>query len=550
MSKPRQITDRLDQVGQELRNRPSIVDGVMTDIECGLITVRGHQSGFLRTMVGLAAAACTLIAVGTWLAQPASLYAQTVAALAKVKSVHVEGWTSQVVRSWPLEQPREQPDDKIPMDGWYWYDGEVPASHEQLGPVVRCRRGGRLQEYQQDVDLLFVADGASKDKIESFSGLERYLQLLQQEGVKSDDLGQRTEAGHDLHGVRINRGGVSTEYWFDVDSHLPFRMSQLRSSDEGERTAFELSFSYGEQVPESIVAYVPPNAKNLRHGFGHDGQQLAWNQHVQDVGLRLDEHPINGRVTILPRQKQQTYSYQFIKLTPDGKYWVLPLDHDQYSPLTVKNFINLRVQHGGPDRAPETWRVEGDLLDVTFPRADLIFEKDTPWGEWVQSALNQIGLEYADVTEERMFWVAKHDGRKLRPWQEVTPPVPYVIEGGKTKPGLVRPGIGFKQLPVTMHDLLADFNRIQNNHYTADHPIIIDRTELPEAPRWNREEYASWDEFKAAVNYDQYYVASDSPWFSGSESRQMARDWYEKEFGVTMTEEQRPMTIHVIRRKE
>ena len=29
----------------------------------------------------------------------------------------------------------------------------------------------------------------------------------------------------------------------------------------------------------------------------------------------------------------------------------------------------------------------------------------------------------------------------------------------------------------------------------------------------------------------------------------MARDWYEKEFGITMTEEKRQLTIHVIGRK-
>ena len=66
----------------------------------------------------------------------------------------------------------------------------------------------------------------------------------------------------------------------------------------------------------------------------------------------------------------------------------------------------------------------------------------------------------------------------------------------------------------------------------------------------DRNKYQDWQEFKDAVNYDQYYVASDSPWFASEESRQMARDWFEKEFGVTMTEVKRPMTIHVIRRKE
>ena len=100
-----------------------------------------------------------------------------------------------------------------------------------------------------------------------------------------------------------------------------------------------------------------------------------------------------------------------------------------------------------------------------------------------------------------------------------------------------------------MHGLFEDFNRIQNHDYKADHPIIVDQTGLPRAPQMDRDKYKTWLEFKDAVNYDQYYVAADSPWFAREESRQMARDWYEKEFGVTMTEERRTMNIHVIRRK-
>lgn len=543
------ITDRLDQLGLELRSRPSIVDDVMTEVESIPVVPKLHRNAFRRTLAGVAAAACVMIAVAIWSTQSTSLYAQTVAALAKVKSVQVDGWTSQVVRKWPLEQPREQTTDRIPVQGWYWYDGATPVSHEQVGPVVRMRHGGKLQEYQQDVDLLFVAEGVSKDDIERFSGLERYLLLLQDEGSKSDDLGIRTEADRTLRGVKIRRGSTPTEYWFDTETHLPFSLSQLRTSDDGKQTGFELKFSYGQQVPKSIVAFVPPKAANIRYGHGHDNQELAWNQHVQDVSIRLDEQPIDGTIVILPRESQQAYSYQSTKLTPDGKYWVLPLDNNQYSPLTVKNFINLRVQDGGTDHAPETWRIEDNLQDVSFPRADLVFDKDTRWQEWVQFSLNQIGLEYTDVTEERTFWIAKHDGRKLQPWQDVTPPVPYVIEGGEMQRGVVRPGIGFKLSPATMHGLLTDFNRIQNANYDADHPIIIDQTGLPHAPEMDREKYASWNEFKAVVDYEQYFVATDSPWFSGEESRQMARDWYEREFGVTMTVERRPMTIHVIRHR-
>ena len=97
----------------------------------------------------------------------------------------------------------------------------------------------------------------------------------------------------------------------------------------------------------------------------------------------------------------------------------------------------------------------------------------------------------------------------------------------------------------------TDYSRILIESKTRiTRPIIVDKTGLPRAPQMDSDQYQSWQEFKDAVNYDQYYVASDSPFFARKESRQMARDWYEKEFGITMTEEKREMTIHVIRRRK
>ena len=99
-----------------------------------------------------------------------------------------------------------------------------------------------------------------------------------------------------------------------------------------------------------------------------------------------------------------------------------------------------------------------------------------------------------------------------------------------------------------MSGLFHDFHWMQNNDYRADHPIIVDQTGLPRPPEWNRDQYSTFQEFKHAVDYDQYYVASDSPWFVGDESLQMARDWYQNELGVTFQEEEREVTTHVIRR--
>ena len=117
------------------------------------------------------------------------------------------------------------------------------------------------------------------------------------------------------------------------------------------------------------------------------------------------------------------------------------------------------------------------------------------------------------------------------------------------KKGVVKPGIGHQLTPETMHGLFEDFNRIQNIKFKADHPVIVDETGLPQPPKWDRKLYASYAEYRKQV-LDKHFVATDSPWFARVESRQMARDWFRKEFGVTFTEERRPLTIHVVRRKE
>ncbi len=72
------------------------------------------------------------------------------------------------------------------------------------------------------------------------------------------------------------------------------------------------------------------------------------------------------------------------------------------------------------------------------------------------------------------------------------------------------------------------------------------KTGLPTPPEWNRSEYATWSEFSKAVNFDQYYVASDTPWFAGKGSAEIAKKWFQEQLGITFAEEKRPTTIYVI----
>jgi hypothetical protein len=476
------------------------------------------------------------------------------AALAEARTVHVTGWTRQIVRKWPLEKPvslqgDELENEKFDMEAWYWTapDG-TPRSYERQGPVVAIRRGGEMKEYQPDADLTFIYEGGyTKDRVAEFGQLAAYLTALQRPSLTKEELGRRLEDGRWVRGIRHIEGDRIEDIWIDEQASLPVRVSTQRRAS-GEQT-MELEFTINEPVPGEIISYEPPNTKYVRHGGGSSVND-QWRQHVAEIGRRLQAEPISGRIAILPREDGRTFANQWALLTPDGKYRVRPLDVDQYQPMTPSYFIHFHTapQEGG--RGYGTWRLAKELHDIELPRADLVYEANVPWEEWVQFALDHFGLEYVDVIENRTMWIAKHDCRQLKPWQQVKPPVPYVVEGGVEKKGYVRPGIGHVLHPVTMKELFTDFNQmIDRNDLAADKPWIIDETGLPAPPRYDETQHGTPREFRENVE-SRFYVATDSPWFVGHESIEMARAWYEKEFGITFKEELRPVTIHVIRRKK
>ena len=546
------LEERLDQIGLDVGQRPSRVSDVMAEL--GRLTQhpqpRRRTVPGLRTIAAFATATCLIVPIIIWLARPVTLYARALDALGDAQTVHITGWTTQIIRKWPLEDPLPNSDlEQHPVDAWYWRDVDGnPRSHERFGPVIQVRDGGTLQEYQEDSDLLFISEGSPKDHLDRFSAIAEYLRALDGDGIEKQELGTRDEGGQTLSGLRVTRHNRTDEFWFDVETDLP--TSFVRSLDEdGTTVGFELQFSYDEPVPMAVAEYTLPETDNIRHGGRNESVQLAWRRHVQDIGLHLQDQPLPGPVAILPRGDRRTFSGQWQLMTPDGNYHVVPLDLDQYFGLTVKNFINLQVATAYGDRAYETWRIPEELLEEEFPLSDLVYREGTPWQEWVQYALNQNGLEYVDRIEQRTFWIARHDGRELKPWRDIEPPVPYIVEGGEVKRGVVRPGIGHQNSPETMHGLFEDFNRIQNNRFAADHPIIVDETGLPRPPKYDPELYANFADFREQV-LDEYYVAADSPYFARSESRQMARDWFEEMFGVTFVEETRPITVHSIRRKQ
>jgi hypothetical protein len=553
------LEQQLNQLGQELRGEGDLGDTVVRRLVSEERTIRPaprpvrpmRRRRLWQALAAMAACLCVALAI-SWVSRPATLHARMLAALAKAKTVHATGWMRQIVRKWPLEKPLlgVSPAEKHPAEFWYWADAEgLPCSYERVGPVVTIRRGGDMTEYQQDADLRFeLRGGFKKDRVAQFERMADYLAALARPSLTKEELGMRTENGRSLRGLRLSQGNVVEEFWFDIQTDLPARM--IRSAKDSGETLLELSFAVDERIPQAIASYEPPPAKHVRGGTG-DQKQRAWRDHVADVERQVLAKPLAGRVGIVPRPDGRTFDLQYPLQTPSGRYWVVPLDisNDQkLTPAYLVRFYAAREDEG--ERRAGTWRLPKELRDEELPRSDLVYEDGVPWQEWVQFALGQFGLEFVDKTEERTIWVAKQDGRPLKDWRQVKPPVPYLVEGGIEKKGVVRPGIGHFLVPVTMKDLFEDFNRmIDSQDFSATKPWIVDETNLPAPPEYDKNAHGTYAEYRKNVIEPKSLVATDAPYFVGDVSLPVAREWYAKEFGITFDDERQSVTVHVIRKK-
>lgn len=502
----------------------------------------------------VAAAAAVLIAAWVWPAWTSRpLSAQILGALERVKTVHVTGSTNRVVRKWPLEDPAQAAADAaapVPVEAWYWTDAQgIAHSYEQAGPVTRIRAGGEMREYQQDVDLLYVFEnGYAKDRVREFYLLKDYVTALERPGMVKRDLGTRREGDKRLRGLELRHGGRVRTIWWDADTFLPLRITESFRADDGKTTESHLAFGYNEPVPGSVATYQPPEAKHVRYD-GSDKANLAWRRHVEEIGRRFNEQPPQQRVVVVPRDGGRLFSNSWTLATPDGKWIVTPLCGSAECFSTVRDAIRFQVATGGAERRLASWRVPEELGKLTM-RHDVVYEAGVPWQEWLPVALGQFGLEYVDVEGTQTVWVAHHDGQWNPPAEPVKPPMPYIVEGGVEKRGYVEPGVGMRLSPVTLATLFRDFNEQQAMDFDGDSIVIEDQTGLPRPPAFDKNIHGTWAEYWKNVVAGNYPTATDSPYFRGPESLEMAREWYRDQFGITFTVEKRPTTIHVVRRKQ
>ena len=162
----------------EIGTQPGLVQRVLEQASVEPVTpVTSSSYRFLAVMgllSGVAAVAAVVLFVSL-LATPSGLYASMVKALENVETVHVSGWTSEVVRKWAIEgtQAERVESAKHDVDAWYWNEKGTARSLARQGPITLQGNGHRLQEYQSDTDLLYVFDSNPTDGVGLVSRLDR-----------------------------------------------------------------------------------------------------------------------------------------------------------------------------------------------------------------------------------------------------------------------------------------------------------------------------------------------------------------------------------------
>ena len=90
--------------------------------------------------------------------------------------------------------------------------------------------------------------------------------------------------------------------------------------------------------------------------------------------------------------------------------------------------------------------------------------------------------------------------------------------------------------PAPIKQLFDIFAYWQDYDLNADKIIIVDKTGLPSEPAKGQPP-------------ESVAVSSESPYWGGNESIEIAKKWFKKQFGVTFTEEIRPMTVYIVQKR-
>ncbi len=452
-----------------------------------------------------------------------AVYAAAMKALQNVKTVHVSGWTT-CLRPHIREELLDT-STRYTVEVWEWVteDGEY-RRYSRDGHVTSWDDGDRLYGYDEHDDTLYIRESpAHKTHIEYFQSVLSLLSRLKDKGLEVTEIGTRTINNRPAKGWRVVESDYRREdFWLDAQTNLVLEIN-AHILDQGQLKQLRHgACTYDQDVPANIRDYVPPVADNVNYSQELDPTFRRWNARLREIAAYYQQRPLPETMELLPRESEENFRRHprgwLRGITDATGHRVWPVQS------TLEDFLRPNVRPCGSVRVSEELRT----MKLSY---DLVAKGEHTPRERADFVLNALGLEIAEVIEQRKVWVAHQDGRALKPWQEVMAPVSRG-DARHTMPGMAS-GRG----RTTVRELFEGFAYYQDHHLSADKIIIIDETGLPSDPQ-------------EGESPGSVAVSSVSPYWQGDESIAIARKWFEEQFGITFTEQTRPMTVHVVRKKQ
>jgi len=486
---------------------------------------------YSRTKLAIAAVIVGLVFTGLYLVEgsldgTSKVYAAMIEALKDVQTVHITGWTHTPSQSYRSVQ--DTPLDKsitYPIETWEWTSDQGQYRlFDKQGPIAVWDDGDRRYEYQAQHDRLYIGKtrAATRPLSEQYQSVTPDIESFKKRGRNLVELGTRKSEGKDLKGFKVEYKNTRREIWIDAETNLFVENKVFVKQDGQWDLRRHRNITYDDTVPDHIRGYTPPQTSNIEYDWNIAPRFEAWHLRLKAITAYYQQHPLPETMELLPRQsEEQIQAYgggRLEGITDKTGFWATPTQG------SLADFLRSKITPNGALRVPK------DLQALKLNHDLITHNSHTPV-QRAEFVLDALGLELVEVQEERTVWVAHYNGQTLKPWDQVVAPVPR----GDAR--ATYPGMDFSSNPTTLETLFESFAYYQDYDLQADKIMIIDETGLPATPEPGQSE-------KTVA------VSSANPFWKGRESVDMARKWFQTQFGITFTEETRLMTVYEVQQKQ
>jgi len=235
-----------------------------------------------------------------------------------------------------------------------------------------------------------------------------------------------------------------------------------------------------------------------------DPKYLPWQLHLKEIAARYQSSPLPERTELTPKETDESYALTMFPKNLPG--------HAGYSAISLEGDLKKHCSH---ILGPGVTRWPDDTPSMQLSH-DLVYRDDVLQRERYMFVLGQLGYSIEKVTENRTAYVATYDGRALPDPETVSAPNPA--------------GWGYH----TARFLINMLTRANNPGPLANGPVFIDETGLPSKPG-------------PGQTHEDIAISMEMP--STDLDFETLRPWFRDNFGITFTQETRPMELFVIKKK-